>query len=359
MEALEIIKKYGLKVGFKRQTTFLIYTSAPVGYTLYLRKNYGLSYHAVGVLKQKDDMLTLVNPNPIAQQMEKFLHAENNRIHKILAEGEKAIGTYKEKIREMEEKAVQHPQEALSEILEFTLSQYWGGIFGIFNCLYRYAGDKGQGLSEELLLKIADVRNRLAHFYPVFDALFVSCANTVGLQEGFDGKLLQNCTPFELREYLREGMTNTLEKKLREREDCCIYFFIEDGRQEVVTTDRKIIEGVRVIIEHQDSQSPLELHGKGVSPGKAQGYVYNAAEGNGKKEDSIFVTHMTTAKDLLTLQKCKAIVTDEGGILSHAAIIARELQKPCVIGTKIATKVLKTGDLVVVDADKGIVKKVR
>lgn len=46
------------------------------------------------------------------------------------------------------------------------------------------------------------------------------------------------------------------------------------------------------------------------------------------------------------------------GITSHAAIVARELKKPCVIGTKIATKIFKDGDLVEVDANKGIVRKV-
>ena len=49
-------------------------------------------------------------------------------------------------------------------------------------------------------------------------------------------------------------------------------------------------------------------------------------------------------------------ITDTGGLTSHAAIISRELQKPCIIGTKIATKVLKDGDVVEVDAEKGIVK---
>ena len=57
------------------------------------------------------------------------------------------------------------------------------------------------------------------------------------------------------------------------------------------------------------------------------------------------------------LRGVKAIVTDEGGITSHAAIIARELKVPCVIGTKVATKVFKTGDRVEVDANKGTVKK--
>jgi len=51
-----------------------------------------------------------------------------------------------------------------------------------------------------------------------------------------------------------------------------------------------------------------------------------------------------------------AIITDEGGITSHAAIMSREFKKPCIIGTKIATQVLKDGDLVEVDADNGVVR---
>ncbi|MDO8581302.1 MAG: PEP-utilizing enzyme, partial [bacterium] len=61
---------------------------------------------------------------------------------------------------------------------------------------------------------------------------------------------------------------------------------------------------------------------------------------------------------LSLMVKAGAIVTDAGGILSHAAITARELKKPCVIGTKIATKVFKDGDRVEVDAERGIIKKV-
>ena len=58
------------------------------------------------------------------------------------------------------------------------------------------------------------------------------------------------------------------------------------------------------------------------------------------------------------MKKAIAIVTDTGGITSHAAIVSRELGKPCIAGTKIATKVFKDGDLIEVDANKGIVKKV-
>lgn len=68
------------------------------------------------------------------------------------------------------------------------------------------------------------------------------------------------------------------------------------------------------------------------------------------KKDYILVLPMTRPEVVPYLKNCKAIITDEGGITCHAAIVARELQIPCIIGTKIATQVLKDGDDVEVDA---------
>ena len=56
------------------------------------------------------------------------------------------------------------------------------------------------------------------------------------------------------------------------------------------------------------------------------------------------------------LKNVVAIVTDEGGLTSHAAIISRELKIPCIIGTSNATQILKDGDEVEVDANNGIIK---
>jgi phosphohistidine swiveling domain-containing protein len=77
----------------------------------------------------------------------------------------------------------------------------------------------------------------------------------------------------------------------------------------------------------------------------------------GKVQDSdILVSPMTRPDFLPAMNRAAAFVTDEGGITCHAAIVARELKKPCIIGTKIATQVLKDGDMVEVDADNGIVR---
>lgn len=77
------------------------------------------------------------------------------------------------------------------------------------------------------------------------------------------------------------------------------------------------------------------------------------------KKGEVLVTGSTGPEMILACKKAGAIVTEEGGITSHAAIISRELGIPCVIGTKIATEVLRNGDYIEVDAINGIVRKLK
>lgn len=75
------------------------------------------------------------------------------------------------------------------------------------------------------------------------------------------------------------------------------------------------------------------------------------------KKGMILITSMTTVDYVPAMRYASAIVTDDGGLTCHAAIVSRELGIPCVVGTKIATQVLKDGDRVEVDANRGIVRK--
>lgn len=90
----------------------------------------------------------------------------------------------------------------------------------------------------------------------------------------------------------------------------------------------------------------------GVSEG-----IVRIVEADGKDdtfpEGSVLVCSVTTPNFVPLMQKCSAIVTDQGGILSHAAIVARELKKPCIVGTQTATKLLTNGQKVRVDATIG------
>ena len=121
----------------------------------------------------------------------------------------------------------------------------------------------------------------------------------------------------------------------------------------------------RIISQNLISEKTSKLksiNGTIASPGFTKGRVAIIRTINEiKKMDhaEIFVSTMTSPKLYGAAQKAKVIVTDEGGIICHAAIIAREFGIPCIIGTKIATQVLKDGDLVEVDAKKGVVKIIK
>lgn len=101
------------------------------------------------------------------------------------------------------------------------------------------------------------------------------------------------------------------------------------------------------------------IEGKSTNLGRTRGKVRVAFEIKDLsrfKNGEILVTNMTTPDYFSAMKKAAAIVTDLGGITCHAAIISRELDKPCIIATQNATRILKTGDVVEVDANKGIVR---
>ena len=74
------------------------------------------------------------------------------------------------------------------------------------------------------------------------------------------------------------------------------------------------------------------------------------------KPGMILVSSFTTPDFVPAMEKAAAIVADQGGLSSHAAIVSRELGVPCVIATKNGTRIIHDGDLLEVDAQKGIVK---
>lgn len=136
------------------------------------------------------------------------------------------------------------------------------------------------------------------------------------------------------------------------------YFLVEGIVYTGVT--REFIEAkYNLTLEDCNGVSASEIAGTAAFPGNVTGtvrIVLNMKSLGKVSEGDILVSHMTLPAFLPALEKAAAIVTDEGGMLSHAAIVSRELRKPCIIGTKMATKVLKDGDRVEVDANHGMVR---
>jgi phosphohistidine swiveling domain-containing protein len=106
--------------------------------------------------------------------------------------------------------------------------------------------------------------------------------------------------------------------------------------------------------------SVREFKGTPASAGKIRGrvrIVFGSREFSKFKAGEILVAEMTRPDFLPIMRKAGAFITDEGGLTCHAAIVARELHKPCIIGTKIATQVLRDGDIIEVDANEGSIRR--
>jgi len=86
--------------------------------------------------------------------------------------------------------------------------------------------------------------------------------------------------------------------------------------------------------------------------------ILDPSDNSKMRKGDILVTEMTNPLFVPAIQKAKAIVTDVGGLLSHAAIVSRELGIPCVVGTKKATKILKDNQKIIVNATKGEIYEV-
>lgn len=134
---------------------------------------------------------------------------------------------------------------------------------------------------------------------------------------------------------------------------------------ELIALDREQTLRLREFVQKHQGQSKAEqemvkeIKGVVANRGQVTGVVkvvLSSKDFHKVAKDDILVTTMTSVDFFLVMEKAAAFVTNEGGITSHAAIVAREMDKPCIIGTKIATQVLRDGDEVEVDADKGLVR---
>ena len=222
----------------------------------------------------------------------------------------------------------------------------------IFN---KYAVDY---MKPALLAKLLPVFEQ-ARVYaePVFnetEEFMQEFAKMIGKKIGYESTLVLHMLRVELDGYFKDGSLPP-KKILEERAQASVLLFDHSGFQLLTGEEAKEAEG-----HLTNSDQGKVIKGMCAYPGNVEGLVriitnpHNAHIEVGE----ILVTGMTRPDYLPLMKKAAAFITDSGGVLSHAAIVAREMRKPCVIGTQVATKRLKDGDRVVINATKGIVEKV-
>ncbi|MEM0142960.1 MAG: phosphoenolpyruvate synthase, partial [Candidatus Parvarchaeum sp.] len=136
----------------------------------------------------------------------------------------------------------------------------------------------------------------------------------------------------------------------------------EDGKIYIVQARAETVWSNKDKIKTAEAKENIILSGLPASPGFVSGpahVILDVKDIEQFKSGEILITVMTSPDWVPAMKKAKAIVTDEGGITSHAAIVSRELGVPCIVGTggrgKKATDVIKTNDIITVDSKNGLV----
>ena len=207
---------------------------------------------------------------------------------------------------------------------------------------------------------VAYVRQAGAEYSSIFSYKLLPYLNFLAKKLGVSYREMLNLTPDEIIGFL-ENKKSPMEL-INPRLGYNWLIFCDKNEKTHVNDQKDLLKNLELCMVPQVQGNTKNLMGQIGNKGKVQGIVriiLAVDDFHKMKDGDILVTTMTTPDFVVLMQKASGIITDIGGLLSHASIVSRELNKPCIIGTKFATKVLKDGDMVEVDANKGVVKKIK
>lgn len=207
---------------------------------------------------------------------------------------------------------------------------------------------------KETLSTLKEIRLKTEELPDIAEKKIISCLNKKAKELSLENHLLHCLTKKDLINYLE---TNKLpEKKDLQRRYLKCMLINHKQKQTVKVGFFAQKEEEKLFKKENISFLKGQIAHKGITKGIAR-IIANPYSFKQFNQGDILISPMTRPDFLPLMNKASAIITDAGGLLCHAAIVAREIGKPCIIGTKNATSIFSDGDLVEVNANKGIVRK--
>lgn len=308
----------------------------------------------------KNEIRIYKEHNDDARKLCNEYYGESSLVHKSLARVEEVVATMqalKNEIAHKEAVTLDHFDRFL-EGASGILHEYSKFDVVITDCLF----DREH--STELVEAVTKSKNVIREWnneiFFTEGNLYEDLLGKIAAQHGVSRKMLGNNTLDAVLAFLRKGAplprTESDDYLMLKEGGAVSYFFGAAVR--------------RMVMPFLSEEMPDDQILRGISvskKGKVQGTVKTVSvdytkfqvEQSLKQENVVLVTEMTVPEMLPIMSESDAVVTNLGGMLSHAAITARELDIPCIVGTGNATKILKTGDLVEVDADNGVVRIIK
>jgi len=377
----DYIKSQKWFFGVRADESLLFYSAKRNGYAKYIKKEYGIEFAETLLIPlKKNHPLRVFN----LWQAKNFHAISNEKILKnpqILISYVKKndllyqdIKMYGEKLISATKKADYHESTALFNKICDLYEVASGQFIIIFSLGLKLAENKDNLKNIKGVIKIHDIwRNSVAFkeeamgenlFY-----FFKFLAKRKKLKIA-PLLLMKSLTLNEVGEWLDEKLTNTeITKIIKSRKDHgVIYLNLRNEKREVIDDPEEITKIQKYFLNldkaSKKSKNNNEITGQVAyrSNGTIKGKVVvikdksELKNKSGLIDDKIIVAIQTTPHYIPYMKKAKAIITDEGGLTCHAAIVAREFKIPCIVGTKTATQILKDNDSVEIDTSKGTIK---
>ena len=359
---IEKIKKQKWFEGVHRKVNLLTFSLRVRGENKYIKKEYGKKFLQDRILISKSNN----NVHMLGLSQAKVFHTESRKRiiknPKLLLEKIKQDELVLEELNNLSKRAKKN-KDLLKIIELFKLHNFLFFLCFSLNCqLFK---SKSKIKDKKIVKKVIAKYNQWQDKVPGQEdkilknikPILISIAKTARLK-------INDLYYLEIQEFIRglkNGFNKKIKSKINKRKNEYVFICL-NGIYKVIDDIKKIREikdffkdKKIAIIDSNEIKGSVAYKVKGRIKGRVK-IVKNPKKKINIRKGTILVAIQTTPDFIPIIKKFSAIVVDEGGITSHAAIISREFRIPCIIGTKIATRTLKDKDLVEVDTNKGIVK---
>ena len=328
--------------GIARELSFFMTHEIIKGYNNMFKKYQHTLFNVL--FHSNDGVLTMIRKK---SEMKALLDWIEVLPEKYIIEQLKKAADLNKKLNQNLEKSVSLNIETWKKILTLC-EELW--IYNMFSVYFGYANErpKIKKVADEYYDLVVEVRNGINDLQ-ILDDYLKRYSFKVDLSE---------LTADEIKIFLK---TKSLppKKELSERKK--EYLLLMKNLKAKRVLKNKIESTLAKYITPENYTGIKKLKGQIVFKKSASGptrIVLKKKDLPTIQKDEILVTIMTNPDFVPYLNKVAGIVTDYGGITCHASIISREMKIPCIVGTKIATKIFKNGDMINIDSDNQGVKKI-
>lgn len=361
MKLINLVRRTKWHIGVRSGDTPLVYSLRCEGEEKYIKKLYGKKFSQWRMLIPKDKS----NVRAIGITQAKKFHSTSAKIivknpeilNKKILEDKKLLAEIIDKSKNIKN---------TGDVLTFLdlLEKHYFLFFLCFSYGMKLFENKGRIKDKRLMSEVLKIHDdwRNSVFTKEMKALdnlddfMKSLAKKRGLKNFEDFFYLE---VNEFKKILNKNLNKNDKEKIKKRKKEFVYFFI-NGRSKIAE-DVKTTKEIRELFREKKCFSSKEIRGMVTyrNTNKIRGVVKIVKNPKLKTKGSkntILIALQTNPSYISIVKNFSAIITDEGGITCHAAILSREFKIPCIVGTQNATKVLKNGDLIEMDMKNGKVK---